>query len=34
MECHAAYRTDGPAELAPVGETEFVAAAVDSAAAA
>ena len=26
MECHAAYRTDGPAALAPVGETEFVAA--------
>ena len=26
MECRAAYRTDGPAELAPVGETEFVAA--------
>lgn len=25
MECGAAYRTDGPAELAPVGETEFVA---------
>jgi len=24
-ECHAAYRTDGPPELAPVGETEFVA---------
>jgi L-fuconolactonase len=26
MECHAAYRTDGPAPLAPVGETEWVAA--------
>jgi L-fuconolactonase len=25
MECHAAYRTHGPAELAPVGETEWVA---------
>jgi predicted TIM-barrel fold metal-dependent hydrolase len=25
MECRAAYRTDGPPELAPVGETEFVA---------
>jgi len=25
MECRAAYRTDGPAELAPVGETEWVA---------
>jgi predicted TIM-barrel fold metal-dependent hydrolase len=25
MECHASYRTDGPPELAPVGETEFVA---------
>jgi predicted TIM-barrel fold metal-dependent hydrolase len=25
MECHSSYRTDGPAELAPVGETEFVA---------
>jgi predicted TIM-barrel fold metal-dependent hydrolase len=24
-ECHASYRTDGPPELAPVGETEFVA---------
>jgi predicted TIM-barrel fold metal-dependent hydrolase len=24
MECRAAYRADGPAELAPVGETEFV----------
>jgi predicted TIM-barrel fold metal-dependent hydrolase len=24
-ECRAAYRTDGPAELAPVGETAFVA---------
>jgi predicted TIM-barrel fold metal-dependent hydrolase len=26
MECRASYRTDGPTELAPVGETEFVAA--------
>jgi predicted TIM-barrel fold metal-dependent hydrolase len=25
MECHASYRSDGPPELAPVGETEFVA---------
>jgi L-fuconolactonase len=25
MECHAAYRTDGPPALAPVGEIEFVA---------
>lgn len=25
IECTAAYRTDGPAHLAPVGETEFVA---------
>lgn len=25
VECHAAYRTDGDPELAPVGETEFVA---------
>jgi predicted TIM-barrel fold metal-dependent hydrolase len=25
VECHAAYRTDGPAHLAPIGETEFVA---------
>jgi L-fuconolactonase len=25
MECHSAYRTDGPAYLAPTGETEFVA---------
>src|SRR5262245_6556386 len=25
MECGASYRTDGPAELAPIGETEFVA---------
>lgn len=25
VECHAAYRTDRPAELASVGETEFVA---------
>ena len=26
VECHSAYRTDGPEELRPVGETEFVAA--------
>jgi predicted TIM-barrel fold metal-dependent hydrolase len=25
MECHSSYRTDGPPELASVGETEFVA---------
>ncbi|WP_069164871.1 amidohydrolase family protein [Nocardia altamirensis] len=25
-ECHTAYRTDGPPELAPVGETEYIAA--------
>ena len=25
LECHAEYRTDGPAHLRPVGETEFVA---------
>jgi L-fuconolactonase len=25
VECHAAYRKDGPAHLAPTGETEFVA---------
>ena len=25
VECMAEYRTDGPAELRPVGETEFVA---------
>jgi L-fuconolactonase len=25
VECHSAYRTDGPAYLAPLGETEFVA---------
>jgi L-fuconolactonase len=25
VECHAAYRSDGDPELAPVGETEFVA---------
>jgi L-fuconolactonase len=25
MECRASYRTDGPPELAPVGETEWVA---------
>jgi L-fuconolactonase len=31
VECRASYRTDGPPELAPVGETEFVAgAAADS----
>lgn len=26
VECHAAYRSDGPGHLRPVGETEFVAA--------
>ena len=25
MECHAAYRADGPTEYAPVGETEWIA---------
>ena len=25
VECHAAYRSDGPEHLAAVGETEFVA---------
>ena len=25
MECHAAYKSDGPAEFAPVGETEWIA---------
>ena len=25
VECHAAYRDDGPHHLRPVGETEFVA---------
>ena len=25
LECHAEYRTDGPAHLRPIGETEFVA---------
>src|SRR5215510_9761682 len=29
VECRSSYRTDGPPELAPVGETEFVAAAAD-----
>ena len=29
MECNAAYRTDGPAHLRSVGETEFVAASAD-----
>lgn len=29
VECHAAYRVDGPAHLRPVGETGFVAAAAD-----
>jgi L-fuconolactonase len=27
LECHSAYRTEGPAALRPVGETEFAAAA-------
>ena len=26
MECHASYRSDGPEEMRPVGETEFAAA--------
>src|SRR5262245_41633490 len=30
VECHAAYRADGPAEFAPVGETEFVAEAAEA----
>ncbi|HEY2812594.1 MAG TPA: amidohydrolase family protein [Acidimicrobiales bacterium] len=29
VECRSAYRTDGPAEFAPVGETEFVAGAAE-----
>ena len=29
MECGASYRSDGPAEFAPIGETEFVAAAAE-----
>jgi len=29
MECHAAYRTDGPPERASLGETEFVSDAAD-----
>ena len=29
MECGASYRADGPAEFAPIGETEFVAAAAE-----
>ncbi len=29
MECRTMYRADGPAHLAPVGETEFVAAAAE-----
>jgi L-fuconolactonase len=32
MECGAAYRTDGPEPLRPVGETEFVTAAAERAA--
>ena len=32
MECGAAYRTDGPESLRPVGETEFVTAAAERAA--
>lgn len=31
VECHAEYRRDGPVELRPVGEVEFVAAAADEA---
>ncbi len=34
LECGAEYRTDGPAHLRPVGETEFVAATAQSPAAA
>lgn len=30
VECHAEYRKDGPAELRPVGEVEFVAQAAES----
>jgi L-fuconolactonase len=30
VECRSSYRTDGPPELAPVGETEFVAAAAEA----
>ena len=30
IECHAAYRADGPAELRSLGETEFVAASADA----
>jgi len=33
IECGASYRTEGPEHLAPVGETEFVAAAADDLAA-
>ncbi len=29
VECHAAYRSDGPEHLRPVGETEFVAASAE-----
>jgi predicted TIM-barrel fold metal-dependent hydrolase len=30
VECRASYRTDGPPEFAPVGETEFVAGAAEA----
>jgi len=33
VECHAAYRTDGPEHLRPVGETGFVAAIAETSAA-
>lgn len=33
VECHAEYRKDGPAELRPVGEVEFVAGVADQSAA-
>jgi L-fuconolactonase len=33
VECHAEYRTGGPEQFRPVGETEFVAAAADESAA-
>ncbi len=32
VECHTAYRTDGPEHLRPVGETEYVAAAAQASA--
>ena len=30
VECHAAYRKDGPDEMRPVGETDFVASSADA----